>query len=66
MTNFSHGFKCFHGRLPVPPHGWPLLTGSGMVVWIGEFQPMLSITRWAKFTAGTKPTSITPYALASS
>ena len=31
MTNFSHGFKCFHGRLPVPPHGWPLLTGSGIV-----------------------------------
>src|SRR5882724_3589714 len=31
MTNFSHGFKCFHGRLTVASHGWPLMTGSGIV-----------------------------------
>ncbi len=31
LPNFSQGFTCVHGRVPVPPHAWPLLTGSGIV-----------------------------------
>lgn len=44
MSNFFSGFKCFHGRLTVPPHGWSLMTGRGIVRLKGG-APTVSIAR---------------------